>query len=90
LAEQTRTPYLRVPRVEQAIVAWFSLGLPVGPVGNAVAHQLAAEQLALVVEVELICSDAAEHRRRVQTRVSDVDGVTKPAWTEVLRREYEP
>jgi predicted kinase len=119
LAEQTKTPYLRVDRIEQAIVAWSSLAHPVGPVGYAVAHQLAAEQLALgldvvvecvnpvavtrngwvetgaavgaaVVEVELICSDAAEHRRRVQTRVSDVDGLTKPAWTEVLRREYEP
>jgi hypothetical protein len=38
----------------------------------------------------VICSDESEHRRRVETRVTDVDGLPKPAWSAVLKREYEP
>jgi predicted kinase len=30
LAEQTKMPYLRVDRIEQAIVAWSSLSHPLG------------------------------------------------------------
>jgi predicted kinase len=119
LATETATPYLRVDRIEQAIVAWSSLRHPVGPVGYAVAHQLALEQVqrgldvivecvnpgaltrdawqstaasagAALVEVEVICSDQAEHRRRVENRVSDVEGLAKPSWAEVVGREYEP
>lgn len=119
LAQHTATPYLRVDRIEQTIVAWSSLIHPVGPVGYAVAHQIAAEQLGLglavivecvnpgavtrdgwigtaaaagaaVVEVELLCSDPEVHRRRVETRPTDVEGLVKPTWQEVLSREYEP
>lgn len=119
LAARAATPYLRIDRIEQAIVTWSDLSHPVGPVGYAVAHQLATEQLQLgldaivecvnpvaltrdawlgtaasagaaLVEVEVICSDEAEHRRRVETRASDVDGLVKPTWAEVVEREYEP
>ena len=119
LAGRTATPYLRVDRIEQAIVAWSSLSHPLGPVGYAVAYALAEEQLqlglnvivecvnpvavtrdgwldmaaiagAVPIEVEVICSDEAEHRRRVESRVSDVDGLSKPTWSAVLKREYEP
>ena len=47
LAEQTKTSYLRVDRIEQTIVAWSALSRPVGPVGYAVAYELAQEQLQL-------------------------------------------
>jgi len=40
------------------------------------------------VEIEVICSDAKEHRRRVETRVSDVPGLRLPTWEEVVAREY--
>ena len=43
-----------------------------------------------VLEVEVICSDAAEHRRRVEGRVSDVPGLTPPTWQEVVDRDYRP
>jgi predicted kinase len=43
-----------------------------------------------VVEVELICSDASEHRRRIESRISDIAGFKLPTWSEVLAREYEP
>jgi hypothetical protein len=108
-----------VDRIEQAIVAWSALSHPLGPVGYAVAHVLAREQLelgldvivecvnptaltrdawlgtaeaagAVLVEVEVICSNEDEHRRRAETRGSDVEGLAKPAWAAIVDREYEP
>jgi hypothetical protein len=38
----------------------------------------------------VICSDEDEHRRRAEVRRSDVEGLVKPAWTAILKREYEP
>jgi hypothetical protein len=38
---------------------------------------------------EDICSDAVEHRRRVETRRSDIEELKPPAWQDVIDREYE-
>jgi predicted kinase len=38
------------------------------------------------VEIEVICSDRGEHRRRIETRLADIP-VT---WDEVMMRNYEP
>jgi predicted kinase len=51
LARRTSASYLRVDRIEQAIVAWSTLSQPVGPVGYAVAHAVAREQLELGLDV---------------------------------------
>jgi predicted kinase len=40
------------------------------------------------IEVEVTCSDVNEHRRRVETRTSDIPGLKLPAWEEVIGREY--
>ena len=40
------------------------------------------------VEVEILCSDLAEHRRRVESRVSDIAGFELPTWEEVINRDY--
>lgn len=45
---------------------------------------------ARLVEVEVVCADAAEHRRRVESREIDIPGFTPPTWDEVVNREYEP
>ncbi len=42
------------------------------------------------VDVEVVCSDAAEHRRRVETRGSDIPGHEPPTWAEVAARDYRP
>lgn len=42
------------------------------------------------IEVEVVCSDVHEHRRRVDSRVADVDGHTVPTWQDVLARDYRP
>ena len=45
---------------------------------------------ARVVEVEIICSDIEEHRRRVAERSSDVPGLILPNWEETISRDYHP
>ena len=42
-----------------------------------------------IVEVEVICSDAAAHRRRIETRAGDFPGWTL-TWQEVVDRDYRP
>jgi predicted kinase len=62
----------------------------VNPIGiTRDAWRAAAEAAgAIAVEVEVICSDAGEHRRRVETRQSDIAGLKLPTWPEVEAREY--
>jgi hypothetical protein len=40
------------------------------------------------VDIEVICSNRDEHRRRVETRMATVPGLTLPTWAEVESREY--
>ncbi len=42
------------------------------------------------INVELVCSDMAEHRRRVESRTADIAGHRLPTWSEVLARDYRP
>ncbi len=44
---------------------------------------------AKAIEVEVACSDPAEHRNRVETRSADIEGLRLPTWQEVVSREYE-
>lgn len=45
---------------------------------------------AEVVEIEVICSDPKEHRRRVEGRASEVPGLALPNWAAVVGRDYHP
>lgn len=40
------------------------------------------------IEVEIVCLDADEHRRRVESRVADISGQRLPTWDDVLARDY--
>jgi putative hydrolase of HD superfamily len=51
-----------------------------------VAHRAAAD----LFEVEIQCADADEHRRRVEARTADIEGLRLPTWQEVIEREYHP
>jgi predicted kinase len=42
------------------------------------------------VEVEVICSDPAEHEARVTRRTSDIPDLRLPTWADVQAREYLP
>lgn len=41
-----------------------------------------------VVWVEIVCTDAAEHRRRIETRTAEVPGLKLPDWAAVIGRDY--
>jgi predicted kinase len=43
---------------------------------------------ARVGEIETICSDAQEHRSRIETRASGVPGLVLPTWQDVIDRDY--
>ncbi|HEX3348735.1 MAG TPA: AAA family ATPase [Acetobacteraceae bacterium] len=53
-------------------------------------REVATAAGAECVEIEVICSDAGEHRRRVETRDADISGHRLPTWQDVIEREYEP
>ena len=40
--------------------------------------------------VEIVCSDAAEHRRRARQRVGDIEDLKLPDWQEIEHRDYAP
>jgi predicted kinase len=44
---------------------------------------------ARLVEVEIICSDLAEHRRRAESRVADIEGLIQPSWDQIISKTYE-
>ena len=51
-------------------------------------REVAGRGQVRAIEIEVICSDTDEHRRRVETRVTDIDGLRLPDWDEVVGREY--
>lgn len=40
--------------------------------------------------IEVVCTDVAEHRRRVEQRQSDIPGLRLPTWAEVSSRPFQP
>ncbi|WP_030680326.1 AAA family ATPase [Streptomyces cellulosae] len=41
-------------------------------------------------EVELVCSEPAEHRHRVTSRSVDIPDLPLPGWQQVIDQDYEP
>lgn len=52
-------------------------------------ESVAQDAAADFVNIEVICSDAAEHRQRVETRRASVAGLKLPTWQDVVDREYD-
>lgn len=40
------------------------------------------------LHIEVICSDPAEHQRRVEIRAADITGLPSPTWPEIQNRDY--
>ena len=51
---------------------------------------VAARTEVAALEIEVICSDSTEHRRRVEARLTDIAGLKLPSWKDVVSREYDP
>ncbi|UOM36909.1 AAA family ATPase [Acuticoccus sp. I52.16.1] len=57
---------------------------------RAAWHRLAREAGCPALDVELLCSDPAMHRARVEARHTDGTRRRQPTWEAVLTRYYEP
>ena len=68
------------------------LGDSVNPIAETrdAWRAVAADAGAACLEVEVVCSDVAEHRRRVEGRLTDPAALCPPTWAEVEARRYEP
>jgi predicted kinase len=71
------------------------LGLPVVadtvnplPVTREAWRAVAGRAGVPFVEIEVLCSDPAEHRARVEQRRPDLAGFVGPTWLEVVERDY--
>lgn len=51
-------------------------------------NEVAVKSNAYFVNIEVVCSDASEHRNRVEDRASTVEGLKLPTWKDVENREY--
>lgn len=57
---------------------------------RAAWRRTALHNSARMVEIEVVCSEPALHRQRVESRSSDLDGFKLPTWDDVVSRAYEP
>ncbi|MFB9127392.1 adenylyl-sulfate kinase [Paraburkholderia dipogonis] len=53
-------------------------------------RNVASDAGVQIFEVELLCSDAAMHRERIEGRKADIPDLQLPTWKSVLERQYEP
>jgi predicted kinase len=53
-------------------------------------RKLAAASNEQLSVIELALTDRVEHRRRVENRRSDIDGLIVPTWEQVIDRDYDP
>lgn len=60
------------------------------PVTRDAWHSVARCAQVPWMDVEVVCSDLAEHQRRVETRSSDIPGLTPPRWQAVQQHDYAP
>ena len=51
---------------------------------------VAARAGVRLINVEVVCSDVNEHKRRVESRAPDIAGHRLPTWVEVVERDYRP
>jgi predicted kinase len=53
-------------------------------------RDMAARGEASLLDVEIICSDRAEHQRRVEARREDIAGHVVPTWQSVMTQDFAP
>lgn len=59
--------------VEQSRMAW---------------RALAEDSGVALLDIQVVCSDQVEHRRRVESRQGDIPGLVPPDWQSVLEHDY--
>lgn len=52
-------------------------------------EDVATQNNCRYINIEVICSDKAEHKKRCETRNSDITGLQLPTWDEIQNRNYD-
>ncbi|CAI0895642.1 AAA family ATPase [Serratia entomophila] len=60
------------------------------PITREAWRQVAQRAESRWLDIEVHCSDRAEHRHRVETRRGDIDGLQPPGWQSVSTHDYAP
>jgi predicted kinase len=60
------------------------------PVTRDAWRDAARRAAAGLVEIEIVCSDSGEHRRRVEQRLGKPPAESGPPWSKVVSRDYRP
>jgi predicted kinase len=60
------------------------------PLTRQAWRAVAARAGVRAIDVEIVCSEIAEHRRRVEGRSADIAGHRLPTWPDVVNRDYRP
>ncbi|MGE4372835.1 MAG: AAA family ATPase [Xanthobacter sp.] len=60
------------------------------PLTRAIFTSAAERACCAFLGIEVICSDPAVHKKRVEERVSDIIGLKVPDWATVMQRDYKP
>jgi predicted kinase len=58
------------------------------PLTRAAWRSVAQRTGVRAIEVEVVCRDIDEHRRRIESRVADIPGHRVPTWAEVMAHDY--
>ncbi|WP_319559167.1 AAA family ATPase [Marispirochaeta sp.] len=53
-------------------------------------ENVALENRADFINIEVLCSDAEEHKRRAESRIPEIEGLKLPSWEEIRNRDYHP
>ena len=83
-----------VDRATEAFAQWRTTPAPlrgelIRLFGMALREQKA--DLARLVQIEIVCSDKSEHRKRLESRLPEPGAPERICWTKhVVNREYEP
>ena len=51
-------------------------------------EEIAIQNESIFTNIEAVCSDKEEYRKRIETRKADIKGLKLPTWDEVENREY--
>ena len=52
-------------------------------------QEVALSNNSSYTNIEVICSDTEEHKKRIKERECDIPGMVPPSWKEVEEREYD-
>ena len=52
-------------------------------------QEVALSNNSSYTNIEVICSDTEEHKKRIKERECDIPGIVLPSWKEVEEREYD-